>query len=208
VHTHLKDEPLTRDDLTDLALLRLDAVAAVGVTPEGMPGKMHLASLLPGTKEGKLTELHPVAGFHEFQLDILAFVKELEEEMNSSAAAASAVAAGSERATLVSVSTGPRYLQEDSMDELVELAVSSDLVVVDRILQRPAKVNPRHLLGRGKLEEMVIRAMQLGSTVIVFDQDLSPGQGKRISEATELKVIDRSQLILDIFARRAHSREG
>jgi len=208
VHTHLKDEPLTRDDLTDLALLRLDAVAAVGVTPDGMPGKMHLASLLPGTEEGKLTELHPAAGFHEFHLDFLSFVKALEDEMDSSAAAASAVEAGSERATLVSVSTGPKFLQEDSMDELVELAISSDLVVVDRILQRPAKVNPRHLLGRGKLEEMVIRAMQLGATVIVFDQDLSPGQGKRIAEATELKVIDRSQLILDIFARRAHSREG
>jgi len=208
VHTHLKEEPLTRDDLTDLALLRLDAVAAVGVTHEGMPGKMHLASLLPGTEEGKVTELHPVTGFHDFQLDILAFVKALEDEMNISAAAASAVEEGCERATLVSVGTGPRYLQEDSMDELVELAVSSDLVVVDRILQRPAKVNPRHLLGRGKLEELVIRAMQLGSTVIVFDQDLSPGQGKSIAEATELKVIDRSQLILDIFARRAHSREG
>ena len=208
VHTHLKEEPLTRDDLTDLALLRLDAVAAVGVTPEGLPGKMHLATLLAGTKEGKLTDLHPVSGFHEFQLDFLAFVKGLEEEMNNTAAAAFAVEAGSERATLVSVSTGPKYLQEDSMDELAELAISSNLVVVDRILQRPAKVNPRHLLGRGKLEEMIIRAMQLGSTVIVFDQDLSPGQGKRITDATELKVIDRSQLILDIFARRAHSREG
>jgi GTP-binding protein HflX len=113
-----------------------------------------------------------------------------------------------ERAILVSVSTGPKYQQEDSMDELRELARSSDIAVVDQVLQRPSRIDPRHLIGKGKLKEMIIRAMQLRASVIIFDQDLSPAQQKRIAEATELKVIDRTQLILDIFARRAHSREG
>ncbi len=208
VHTHLKGEPLSRDDLTDLALLRLDLLAAIGVDRDGLPGMIHLGSLKPGTREGDVTEVHPPVDFHRLDFDAAAFISALEEEMGRAAAAVMKTHHAAERATLVSVSTGPRYAQEDSMDELKELAASGDLAVADTIMQRPSRIDPRHLLGRGKLEELVIRSMQLGATVIVFDQDLTPGQGKRIAEATELKVIDRSQLILDIFARRAHSREG
>jgi len=94
------------------------------------------------------------------------------------------------------------------MSELDELARSSNVVVLDHVIQRPQKIDPSHLIGAGKLKDLIIRAMQLGATIIIFDQDLTPAQGTRIAEATELKVIDRTQLILDIFARRAHSREG
>jgi GTP-binding protein HflX len=113
-----------------------------------------------------------------------------------------------ERAILVSVSTKPRYEQEDSMDELRELAHSSDVLVLDSVIQRPKDINPRYLMGEGKAKELVINAMTKGATILIFDQDLSPSQIKAVSEMTELKVIDRSQLILDIFARRAHSRDG
>jgi GTP-binding protein HflX len=208
VHTHLKGEPLNRDDLTDLALLRLDLIAAIGVGRDGLPGKVHLGSLKPGTEQGDLTEVHPPVDFTGLSLDVIYFCESLEEEMRRLSPKAHEAATGAETAILVSVDTGPRYEQEDSMEELRELVRSSDVATVDVILQRPARIDPRHLLGSGKLRELVIRAMQLGATLIVFDQDLTPAQGKRIAEATELKVIDRSQLILDIFARRAHSREG
>ncbi len=208
VHTHLKGEPLSRDDLTDLALLRFDLLAAVGVGRDGLPGKVHLAALRPGTESGDLTEVRPPEDFHRLDFDFSVFIHDLEAEMSRTARVSLAAGTGRERAILVSVSTGPRHLQEDSMDELRELARSCDVDVVDELLQRPARMDPRHLLGKGKLQDLVIRAMQLGATIIVFDQDLTPSQGTRIADATELKVIDRTQLILDIFARRAHSREG
>jgi GTP-binding protein HflX len=207
VHTHLKDESLSRDDLTDLALLRLDLMAAIGVGRDGLPGKVHLGNLKPGTEKGAPTNVHPAVAFADLSFDVISFCKALEEEMGRLSPKA-LEAAGAERAILVSVDTGPRYQQEDSMEELKELARSSDVATVDVILQRPSRLDPRHLLGSGKLRELIIRAMQLGATMIVFDQDLTPAQGRRIAEATELKVIDRTQLILDIFARRAHSRAG
>jgi GTP-binding protein HflX len=76
------------------------------------------------------------------------------------------------------------------------------------MLQRPKEINPKYLMGRGKLKELIITALQKDATIIIFDQELTPTQMREIGEVTELKVIDRAQLILDIFARRAHSRDG
>ena len=109
---------------------------------------------------------------------------------------------------LVSVTTGYLSEAEESLAELEELALSADVVVLDKIIQRRGKIDPKTVLGRGKLEELLIRAMRLGTDLIVFDGELSPAQVRSLSEATELKVIDRPQLILDIFAQRAQSREG
>jgi GTP-binding protein HflX len=80
--------------------------------------------------------------------------------------------------------------------------------VLDEIIQRRTAIDPRTLLGKGKLEDLLVRALQLGADLIVFDRELSPAQVRSLSEATDLKVIDRAQLILDIFAQRAQSREG
>lgn len=208
VHTHLLQESLTRDDLTDLALLRLDLVAAIAVTKDGLPGTFYAAVLKPGPDAKDFSENLPPEAFHRFSLDFGAFIQAREEEMQRLARGSRRLDVAGENAILVSVSTGPKWEQEDSMRELEELARSSNVSVLDRVLQRPARIDPRHLMGSGKLKDLIIRAMQLGASLIVFDQDLTPAQGKRIAEATELKVIDRSQLILDIFAHRAHSREG
>lgn len=113
-----------------------------------------------------------------------------------------------ERAILVSVSTRPKFEQEDSIEELKDLARSSKVLVLDTLIQRPRQINPKYLMGEGKIKEMIINALNKGATLLIFDQELSPSQVKSIGELTELKVIDRSQLILDIFARRAHSRDG
>jgi GTP-binding protein HflX len=82
------------------------------------------------------------------------------------------------------------------------------VLVLDAVIQRPKQINPKYLMGEGKVKELVINALNKGATMLIFDQDLNPSQIKAISDITELKVIDRSQLILDIFARRAHSRDG
>lgn len=215
VHTHLRSEDLTRDDLTDLALLRLDLMAAIDVDEgTGLPGLLRAAHLLPSTA----TELSANGNAKHFafldpaqpsQLDVdfLALIESLEEEMTRNRRA-SRRAGGGDRAILVNVTSGPVLDAEDSMSELRELAQSAGVIVLDEIIQRRPAIDPRTVLGKGKLEELLIRAMQLGADAIIFDRELQPAQVRLISEATDLKVIDRSQLILDIFAQRAQSREG
>jgi GTP-binding protein HflX len=94
------------------------------------------------------------------------------------------------------------------MKELKELAESSRVFVVDSIIQRPQNISPTTLMGEGKLKELLVKCMQLGVDLIIFDQNLSPGQMATISDFTELRVLDRTQLILDIFAQRAHTLDG
>ena len=93
------------------------------------------------------------------------------------------------------------------MEELEDLANTAGIQVLDRIVQR-RDPDPRTLLGKGKLEEVVLRSLRLGAEMIVFDCELRPSQWRAITNSTELKVIDRSMLILDIFAQRAQSSDG
>lgn len=203
IHTHLKDEPLNNEDLSDLALLRFDMIAAISIK-DSLPHKVYAAYLMPYGSQKKYETI--TEDFYRFDLDFNSFVRSLEDEMDRSRVIDQKD--HRERTILVSASTGPRYGMEDSMEELKELAQSSDLVVLDTVIQRLKVVNPKYLLGEGKLREIVINAMDKGATLLVFDQDLAPSQIRAIADTTELKVIDRSQLILDIFARRAHSRDG
>src|SRR5208283_1724899 len=202
-HTHLKDEPLNNEDVTDLALLRFDMIAAISIR-DGLPANLYAAHLMPLGSDEKYKLIS--SDFYRFDLDFTQFITSLEDEMDRSRTLDRKN--GNESAILVSVSTKPRYALEDSVEELKELALSSDVVVLDTVIQRLRELNPRYLLGEGKLKEIIINAMDKGATMLIFDQDLSPSQIRAIAETTELKVIDRSQLILDIFARRAHSRDG
>ncbi len=207
IHTHLKQEPLSRDDMTDLELLRLDAMAAIGVREDGLPGRLVYAHLMPSPETAKI-ETIDLRDFYSLDLDFSAFIRALDQEMEDVAQETVALDDGRERALLISVGQGSRKVVEDSLDELEELARTADLAVIDKVIQRPRKFNPRYLVGEGKLREIIINALQRRATLLVFDQDLTPTQVRSISEITEMKVIDRTQLILDIFARRAQSRDG
>jgi GTP-binding protein HflX len=203
IHTHLHEAPLNDEDFTDLSLLRLDLIGAITVS-HSLPHTIHLGYLLPygsATKHESISSL-----FHQLDLDFKQFIESLESEMDRHRVFDRND--GREKALLVSASTRPRHLLEDSIEELKELSRSSDVIVLGSLIQRLKEVNPKYLLGEGKLKELVIDAMDKGATLLIFDQDLTPSQMRAIAESTELKVIDRSQLILDIFARRAHSRDG
>ncbi|MBI5016648.1 MAG: GTPase HflX [Deltaproteobacteria bacterium] len=209
VHTHLRQEPLSEDDLADLMLLRLDAMVALGVTEDGRPGTLRLAHLLPPNPEGEAYRLLPPADFYAFRLAFGSFVEALEEETAAKQVRARAVRAGQDRAILISVSAqAPRHELEDRMNELRELARTASIEVLDEVVQRPRHVNPRYLLGQGKIREVIAAALQRGADLLIFDQELTPGQVRAISEITDVRVIDRTQLILDIFARRAHTPDG
>ncbi len=215
VHTHLRGEELTRDDLTDLALLRLDLMAAIDVDEHtGLPGVLRAAYLLPSTA----AELNANGRTKQFafidpalpsqvEIDFLGLIESLEEELARNRQT-SRRSGGGDRAILVNVTKGSIADAEDSMAELRELAQSAGLAVLDSVIQRRSAIDPRTVIGKGKLDDLLIRAMQLGADVIVFDRELQASQVRSISEATDLKIIDRSQLILDIFAQRAQSHEG
>ncbi|AEI62330.1 GTPase HflX [Corallococcus macrosporus] len=207
VHTHLKSEPLTKDDLTDLALLRLDCVAAIGVEHDGLPGVLHYAYLVPENGSGEFWNVESLPSVHVAQPDLMDTLGALEEEFNRKAA--SRKVGGREKAILVAVCLdGNRALAESSLAELKELARTAGVEVIDSVLQVKREADPRYLIGRGKLEELNLRSMQSMVDLLIFDKDLTPSQGRHIGEATSLKVLDRSQLILDIFAQRAQSAEG
>jgi len=139
--------------------------------------------------------------------DFLELIRALEREFDRHMERTK-VAGKVGRAILVHVTTGGRAEAEASMDELVELATSSDLQIVERVVQRRQSFDPRTLMGSGKLQDLIIHALRLQADYVVVDRNLAPAQARAIAEATDLKVIDRSQLILDIFARRARTREG
>lgn len=207
VHTHLKQEALSRDDLTDLELLRLDMMAVIGVREDGLPGRLEYAHLLPTEQKAQI-ETVALPDFYRLQLDFSDFIQSLDQQMERVAAETVDLSDERERALLISVPRGNRQQAEDSMAELEELARTANLAVIDKVIQRPRKLNPRFLVGEGKLREIVISALQRRATLLVFDQDLTPNQVRSISAVAEIKVIDRTQLILDIFAHRAQSRDG
>lgn len=207
IHTHLSGESLSRDDLTDLELLRLDLMAVIGVSETGLPDYLEYAHLLPTRRQAQVETVR-LDNFYQLDLDFAAFIQALDQELEHKAAETVDLSDARERALLVAVGQHSRQELDDSMAELVELARTANLAVLDRVIQRPRKINPRYLVGEGKLREIIIRALQQRVTLLVFDQDLTPNQVRSISAMTEMKVIDRSQLILDIFARRAQSRDG
>jgi len=207
VHTHLQKEPLTRDDLMDLALLNLDLMAAATMDQSGRPDRIFAAHILPHGVDGKNWEVLPPLDVSQLDLGCLGLIRSLESEF-ARTVQAQKVQGKWERAILVSVSTAPRPTAQESMDELQELAESSRIAVVDKVIQYRRKINPRFLMGEKRLMELVILALQKGADLLIFDQELNPSQVRSITDLTELKIIDRTQLILDIFAQRARSREG
>ena len=207
IHTHLNETPLTQDDLTDLALLRLDLMAVVTMTGTGEPALIHWAHILPGANESSPYQImDPIPPFRT-GIDCLSLIQALEAELARKKTDTGSQA-GAERALLVSVFTGPRKDAVDSLDELEELTRTANISIIDTVLQQRKKANPRFLMGSGKLDELSIMALHRGATLIIFDQELNPSQIRSIADRTEIKVIDRTQLILDIFAQRAQTREG
>jgi GTPase len=236
VHTHLRNEALSRDDLVDLALLRLDLIAAVGVTRDGRPADLHVAHLLPPRDQALPWAVLPPVPFQRADLDVADLIAALEQEFEKTVPSTVATR-GAERALLVVVDLGnarskanayPGTLTgfQTSRDgtaaakppasprmssrvaELRELCRTAGIVVAGVVEQRRPQADPKYLVGRGKLEDILVRAMQLDAGVFIFDPELTPGQAHAIADFTDLKVLDRTMLILDIFAQRARSRDG
>ncbi|MCX8027226.1 MAG: GTPase HflX [Thermodesulfovibrionales bacterium] len=203
IHTHLTDDGLNKEDLTDLALLRFDILCAVTIR-EGIPHKVHYAYLMPHGSDSTYEIVSK--DFYQLDINFKSFIDDLESQMQRQIVLSRSP--DKESAILVGADVLPKYVIEESIEELRQLAESAGVEVLDTTTQRLKEINPKYLLGEGKLNEIIINAMQKGATLLIFDRELSPSQARAIADKTELKVIDRTQLILDIFARRAHSRDG
>jgi len=214
VHTHLRGEPLTHDDLTDLALLRLDMVAKIDVEA-GDAGGIEVAWLAPspdgGSGEGAATyednfQRTSAPEVHRLDVDFEATMSALEEEMARIAGTAGEGTAGEtgrERVLVVGITP-----DDEHFAETLELVRSAGVEVAGTVRQKRYKVHPKTVVGRGKLQEIVLEGMRRRAEVAIFDIDLKPAQARAFEDATGMKAIDRTQLILDIFAQRARSRDG
>ncbi|MFO0586384.1 MAG: GTPase HflX [Polyangiaceae bacterium] len=230
VHTHLFAEQLTRDDIVDLVRLRLDLVAAV-MLQGGEPRSMHYAYNMPvytrsgavpavlSTVEQPTSTTQAMLPYREVgpvpigraDVNFGELVAALEDEF-AQASRTRAAFAKDGRAILIHVGDknrqGALARADESMRELSELARTAGVEVVDSVIQLREKIDSKHVMGRGKLDEVVLRAAELDVATLIFDTNLTPSQANAIAKHSDLKVIDRSQLILDIFAQRAESADG
>ncbi len=211
IHTHLYGEPLTHDDLVDLTRLRLDLVCALQLSPAFDPRSITWAHNVPRDQSSTAASYevfgpqpygHPTPDFGEL-------IGSLEAEFSRRSQTREV---HQERAILVHVgekrAAGALSKARASLVELESLARTAGVVVVDEVLQLRDRLDPRLVMGRGKLEQVVMRAIDLDAEVLIFDRDLSPSQASGIAAHTDLHVIDRTQLILDIFAQRAETKDG
>lgn len=204
--------PIPDDFLTDLEKLRLDALAILAVSGQGEISAVSFAALDPqlsrrqGERRQRPIAIHYLRSLADLNLNFIEFIRELEQKFT--AVQEVGFETGKEKAVLVGVYTGPQRFALSSMEELRELARTAGLSIVDEVIQRRAKLDPKTVLGKGKIEELVLLCLNRGADLLVFDRELSPSQLRSITGLTELRVIDRSMLILDIFAQRATSSAG
>ncbi|UCH28056.1 MAG: GTPase HflX [Trueperaceae bacterium] len=214
IHTHLKPGGLSQSDLSKLFLHRLDAMIAVelqrGKRDEVVLGPMHLAQVAPPTSEEEDWIVEPPHSVREGEeIDILNRIRALEEEMARSRASREVARSSAERAVIIGLETGEGTLEAESrLDELSELTQSAGATVAFANLQHRKTPDPRTLIGGGKLQELVSKAYHEDADLLIFDRELSPAQAREIGQVTQLKVLDRTQVILDIFAQNARGREA
>ena len=214
IHTHLKPGGLSNSDLSMLFLNRLDAMIAVDVQENSRGhteiGEVHLAQVAPPQAEEEDWILEPPMRAREVeQINILERIRALEEQLTRSATARETRRSSQERAVLIGLNTGESSFESDArLSELGELARSAGATVAVVSQQHRASPDPRTLIGRGKLQELVSRAYHEDADLLVFDRELNPAQARDIAAETKLKIVDRTQLILDIFAQNARGREA
>jgi GTP-binding protein HflX len=220
VTTHLLPDPLDREELADLSKLRLDLIAALHDGAGGL--LVDVAVLRPGRHAGRAFEVDVlpraaighIAPHDERRLPERAdlpyplreFLRDLDGALDGRRAATRSET-GRTRAMVLQVHSGGHDL-EARQSELRELCRTAGLDLADIVVQRRNHPDPRTFMGKGKLREVLIRALEQDVELLICDPELSPSQAREIARQTDLKVIDRTILILDIFAQHAQSSDG
>ena len=192
------------DIYTDLERLRFDTV--VGVRGARNRVSMAYAYLIPANgSENATTHTEVVSDVGAFDLDFREFISSVEQSLTAEVVQLD----GDDQVGAVIVGVYDKADDDPvvSQLELRELARTAGVKIVDAVVQK-RRADPKTYIGSGKLEELVIRCIRIGADMLIFDAELKPSQWRAITNSTELKVLDRSMLILDIFAQRAQSSEG
>ncbi len=226
IHTHLEASELSNEDLNDMASLRLDYMSAIEVKEDGETGKIHIAHLLPQNLQNEtpnsqkankqnvsfkaeLWEKMTFQNLEDLSLNIESLTSSLEDEIYRVQNSVEKIEQG-EKTLLVHVDTGEKnnLSSHAQLQELSSLARGAGLTPVWKISQKRNSPDNRYVIGKGLLSKALIQSLFLGVEVIVFSNELTPSQIKSLSDYTDLKIIDRTQVILDIFSQRAKSRVG
>lgn len=191
------------DIFADLERLRFDMVVSLRNAPNRV--SMSFAYLVPEKgADAAHSRTESVRDLGAFKSDFLEKIEEIEQGLQSEIVVLDSDAVG---AVLVGVYDPGNTDYKNSLAELRELARTAGITIMDEIVQR-RRIDPRTFIGSGKLEELVLRCLRIGGEMLIFDSELKPSQWRSIINSTELKVLDRSMLILDIFAQRAQSSDG
>lgn len=210
IHTHPQGSGcLSSVDLSALINMRLDCVVAVGVE-KGSISNMYVGHLVPDS--GVLSEQHKISGPYNkdemHKINIIDTIKWIEKEISTDVSESTGEGR-KERVLLVGVSLqGQDSITEDLLEELGELAKAADAEVVSKTIQKRNKIDNTYYIGRGKAVELGIISQAYDIDTIIFDDELSGAQVRNLEEITNTKIIDRTTLILDIFAKRAQTKEG
>ncbi len=215
-------EAFSKENLNCLAKNRLDLLAQIDVNPDQtfnkskgeqayMADAVHIAHLMPGRdSEGKIYKILPPQTTRSTQEDDFQnLIGSLEDEFRVSISGTTYVE-GEERAILVDLITeGANAFEiEDDLDELALLARTAGATICGRMTQARQKPHPNYFLGSGKVQEVALLVQEMGANLVVVDKELSPTQAQNLTEMIGVKVVDRTELILDIFAQRAQTKEG
>jgi len=201
---HSKQPKIPTDIYGDLEKLRLDAVVGVKTNENELAVTYAYLDQDENTDE-PIAVTVVVPSYQEQALDFSTFIADQERKLtflDSGTKSTNLV-----RAVAISVRPVSQQKADSAMLEIMELARTAGIAIVSKVIQRKAP-DSRTILGKGRLEEVVLLALRRDATMLIFDAELSPSQWRAVTNLTELKVIDRSMLILDIFARRASSGDG
>ncbi|MDZ8110014.1 MAG: GTPase HflX [Nostoc sp. DedQUE12a] len=237
IATHLKPEPPNEAALTAMALQRLDALVVLNITGTGFTRRgggatgyvkeAYLAHLTPQDSRSLITtpaglkieqkqvqspswNISPPVGLEDLaQQDLIDLVENLEAEFQREFIAQE-VDADHDRVLIVGLMTDemtPLQFQ-DTLAELARLVDTAGGDVLQTIQQKRSRIHPQTVVGEGKVQEIALTAQTLGVNLVVFDRDLSPSQVRNLEAQIGVRVVDRTEVILDIFAQRAQSRAG
>jgi GTP-binding protein HflX len=207
IRTDLASDGIDRSDTTSLLLHRLDLVAVLEVDRNGFPGSLSVVHISPDPKgESGIRALNRVPA-DRIGIDFTELIAGLENDLRRNVSGSRTVGRGN-RAILCALDLRQKRLREEDLHETRELARTAGVEIVDTIVQHRDRPDPKYCVGEGKIEEISSRAIRHGADLLLFQENLSPNQIRHLYDRTERKVLDRTQLILDIFAQRAKSHDG
>jgi GTP-binding protein HflX len=203
---------LEKKDLVGLVLNRLDMLVAIDAeSPKPAGAEVWVSHLLPeAAPDGSLWQVSEPLTMKEAQaFDFEEWLYDLEREL-AEATGGREVDTSTERAILVGMQTPDvsDWQARESLEELAQLAKTAGAEVLDKTSQKRRAPDAATLIGKGKVDEIALRTRELNATMVVLDAELSPSQQRKLEDAFGLKVLDRTALILDIFAQRAQTKEG